>query len=636
MPRRALFVLLLLAVSPATSRLSAQIPSAPVVVRYHYGDNSVWADPGFDDSLWEMAKDSSWPTPGFHSNGVVWLRIHLAVPPATEPLALALNYGSPFNFDFGPQVNASQQIFAGGIFLGQQGRFPPHAESRLLPAAQVFDLPSAPTGSPRELVVALRLWYPPAARIGSSGSRIALAAGPSVLLRSRQRANRLADLLSWIPGIAVNALLGMLGLGLLIFWYWSRRSELFWAALLLTLYPLQEFSWVLSALMPFGLSAHSRTLLAVLTDSVTMLTTVEFIWSIYGFRGRPLRALLHASWVVFNAAVLVVGFAAQASAPILWLHYAGIGALDFFNLITLLLNLRVLVFGPRNRTIAAALAVIPIGSTLGLLNLPVSNILGIPHIDLFEAGAVLAGYVLALMLLARAIRAWRESNALRVEYEAAREVQEQLVVEVPQVAGFHLDTAYKPASQVGGDFYALLPDSCGGLLIVIGDVSGKGLRAAMSVSAMMGALRAIPIASPAAMLRQLNLGLAGRLAGGFVTCCIAHVHRDGSLILANAGHLSPYRSGEELDLLSGLPLGITPDADYSEAALHLHPGDALTFLSDGVVEAQSATGELFGFERTRAISNQPAENIAQAAQAFGQQDDITVLTLSFAPAVARV
>ncbi|HTW65587.1 MAG TPA: SpoIIE family protein phosphatase, partial [Bryobacteraceae bacterium] len=76
----------------------------------------------------------------------------------------------------------------------------------------------------------------------------------------------------------------------------------------------------------------------------------------------------------------------------------------------------------------------------------------------------------------------------------------------------------------------------------------------------------------------------------------------------------------------------TADTVYTESMLQLEPGDTLTFLSDGVVEAQSPTGELFGFDRTRQISTQSADNIARAAQAFGQQDDITVLTLQFAPA----
>jgi len=130
----------------------------------------------------------------------------------------------------------------------------------------------------------------------------------------------------------------------------------------------------------------------------------------------------------------------------------------------------------------------------------------------------------------------------------------------------------------------------------------------------------------------LNVIMFARQQGGFATCVCALLAPDGALTIANAGHLSPYRNGEEVPLESNLPLGIAPDTDYSESTLHLAPGDTLTFLSDGVVEAQSTTGELFGFDRTRQISTQSAEAIAAAAQTHGQEDDITVLTLTFAPA----
>ena len=100
--------------------------------------------------------------------------------------------------------------------------------------------------------------------------------------------------------------------------------------------------------------------------------------------------------------------------------------------------------------------------------------------------------------------------------------------------------------------------------------------------------------------------------------------------MANAGHLAPYRNREEVAVASGLPLGIVVEADYS--AVQLAPGDTLRFLSDGVVEAKSSSGELFGFDRTLSISNQSSEEIARAAQNFGQEDDITVLTLTSAEA----
>jgi serine phosphatase RsbU (regulator of sigma subunit) len=97
--------------------------------------------------------------------------------------------------------------------------------------------------------------------------------------------------------------------------------------------------------------------------------------------------------------------------------------------------------------------------------------------------------------------------------------------------------------------------------------------------------------------------------------------------VANAGHLAPYCRGEEIPVESGLPLGIAAGVEYAETGFRLEPGDTLTLLSDGVVEAMNGAREMFGFERTRAISGEPARSIAEAAEKFGQEDDITVLTV---------
>jgi serine phosphatase RsbU (regulator of sigma subunit) len=104
------------------------------------------------------------------------------------------------------------------------------------------------------------------------------------------------------------------------------------------------------------------------------------------------------------------------------------------------------------------------------------------------------------------------------------------------------------------------------------------------------------------------------------------------MTIANAGHLSPYRDGREMELAPDLPLGVVPHMHYEQADFHLKPGDRLIFLSDGVVEAQSPKGELFGFERTQQVSHEPARFIAQTAQKFGQTDDITVVSLYFVAA----
>jgi serine phosphatase RsbU (regulator of sigma subunit) len=130
----------------------------------------------------------------------------------------------------------------------------------------------------------------------------------------------------------------------------------------------------------------------------------------------------------------------------------------------------------------------------------------------------------------------------------------------------------------------------------------------------------------------MNQRLLGRSNGGFTTAMVLRIDDDGTLTIANAGHLARYNNGREVSVENGLPLGLVSDVGYEESRLHLAPSDTLTLLSDGVVEAQSVSGELFGFERAAAISHEPAEKVAQAARAFGQQDDITVVTLTLEPA----
>jgi serine phosphatase RsbU (regulator of sigma subunit) len=182
---------------------------------------------------------------------------------------------------------------------------------------------------------------------------------------------------------------------------------------------------------------------------------------------------------------------------------------------------------------------------------------------------------------------------------------------------------------VGGDFYQVFGQSDGAKLVVLGDVSGKGLKAAMTGTLALGALRALAaeISSPASVLTRLNRQMAESSEGCFITCVCLRLELDGVLTIANAGHLPPYRNGEELTVDADLPLGIVANCAYMERSFQLSKGDRLMILSDGVVEARQPGGELFGFDRTRAISEESAEAIAAAALGFGQEDDITVLTV---------
>jgi serine phosphatase RsbU (regulator of sigma subunit) len=206
--------------------------------------------------------------------------------------------------------------------------------------------------------------------------------------------------------------------------------------------------------------------------------------------------------------------------------------------------------------------------------------------------------------------------------------------EIPVIPGFFIESVYKPAGEVGGDFFQVLPVKGDGVLAVIGDVSGKGMPAAMTVSLLVGTLRTLAhyTQSPGEILAGMNQRMLARNRGGFTTCLVLRCDGDGKLTIANAGHIAPYVAGKELALENGLPLGLAAESDYTESTFQLAPGEQLTLLTDGVVEARDKAGALFGFERSAALSIESAEAIAGAAQAFGQEDDITALTLTYAAA----
>jgi len=214
-------------------------------------------------------------------------------------------------------------------------------------------------------------------------------------------------------------------------------------------------------------------------------------------------------------------------------------------------------------------------------------------------------------------------------------VQQILLPEQIEMApGFAIESAYEPALQVGGDFFQILPAAEGSLLVVIGDVAGKGLPAAMLVSVLVGAIRGVAeyTAEPAELLANLNQRLVGRVAGNFSTAMAARIFPDGTVMLANAGHLPPYLDGKEVEVPGALPLGARAGTRYETVRFQLPRGSRLTFYSDGIVEAQNAARELFGFERSRGISMEPVARIIEAAKRFGQQDDMTVISITRAAA----
>lgn len=255
---------------------------------------------------------------------------------------------------------------------------------------------------------------------------------------------------------------------------------------------------------------------------------------------------------------------------------------------------------------------------------------------------------LIAVILYRFVMISQEEQRSAAEISAARSVQALLIpTQLPSNRNFMLESAYLPVNGVGGDFFQVLPLKDDSLLIVVGDVSGKGLQAAMNSSTLVGALRNELSHDPATVLKHLNHVLIGAVASPgtamkeldcapcFATCLCARIYPDGTATISNAGHLSPYRDGREVAVAPSLPLGVIAEAEYEQTTFQLNRGDRLVFLSDGVVEAQNDAGELFGFERTQQVSNESARYIAQTAKHFGQTDDITVLSVYVASKAAQ-
>ena len=245
-----------------------------------------------------------------------------------------------------------------------------------------------------------------------------------------------------------------------------------------------------------------------------------------------------------------------------------------------------------------------------------------------------AGFVhVAISESRRYLNAEAQRARLEGEMIAAREIQRVMVPDVPPaVAGYSIESVYRPAAQVGGDFFQVMPLKSGRSLIVIGDVSGKGLRAAMIVSMVIGMLSTISsfTEEPAEILRELNRRLCGHMHEGFVTCLVVRVDDGGRMTLGNGGHLPPYLNGNEIPFPGSVPLGLAESAEYAQRSMEMLIDDRAVLLTDGVPEARDEKGALLGFSRVGALlrDGATAKEIADTAQQHGQNDDLTVISIA--------
>jgi hypothetical protein len=256
----------------------------------------------------------------------------------------------------------------------------------------------------------------------------------------------------------------------------------------------------------------------------------------------------------------------------------------------------------------------------------------------FAAFGIMCVLILSYVFLIIYLRgAGVESFRMHNELVQAQEVQQVILPESRlTLPGLVVESEYRPARAVGGDFFQMIPHTTdGSLLIVAGDVAGKGLKAGMLVALLVGAIRTAAqyVPDPAAVLSALNLLLVGR-SDAQATCLALRISKDGAVTLANAGHIAPYLNGEPLPMVGALPLGLIENAESSVMQFQLNEDDRLMLMSDGVAEATDRHGQLFGFERVHQLlrTAKSATEVARAAQTFGQEDDISVISITRAAA----
>ncbi|MHB1133464.1 MAG: ATP-binding SpoIIE family protein phosphatase [Chloroflexota bacterium] len=272
------------------------------------------------------------------------------------------------------------------------------------------------------------------------------------------------------------------------------------------------------------------------------------------------------------------------------------------------------------------------------------------HLLLRSLGTQAAPALRVAQLVAEQREEAAERERIKHELGVARLIQQTLLPkELPSPWGWHVATHYEPAREVGGDFYDFIPFPDGRLGIVIGDVTDKGVPAALMMASTRATLRAAAErwVAPSRVLQEVNETLVPDMpAKMFVTCLYAVLEpASGRLLFANAGHDLPFkRHGDEVQELraTGTPLGWFAGVEYEEHETSLAPGDSLLLYSDGLVEAHNPRREMFGFARVGQLVGEHPGGAAMidtllaamaefTGEGWEQEDDVTMVTLQRCP-----
>lgn len=601
------------------------------------GDNPAWASPGFDDSAWAtVSTEKQLFDYGYHDLRYAWYRIHIHLRPGARNLAVGFQ-----------GVVGSYEIFANGVRVGGKGPFPPGYRFTQFSLA-AYPVPDGIVTAQGDLVIAIRFGFNVTGQRGQ-GTSTPIYNQSSVYLLSRDSVGReisYADSQRIVPFAILAGLSLLTGLVALALFAALRTQREYLAA---AVYMLAWSGYYgLDAWYNSSFSTFPRGFLLAVFFGLANAAVIEFVRLVLGLRRT--RWILALEVIYFLAA-----FSSPLAATPFWPYYFGFAVFYLPTLfvevfLAALLVRALLGRGPNHgssrgnieaRILLPAVLLMTFADYWTVFNYlpfffhftPAYRTLPLIHLSSYAVSVLSFGDFLSfitvlLFLVVRTVGIASRHAKVASELEAAHTTQQLLLSRASQpTPGFHVESVYYPASEVGGDFFLVSTSPEGSLVAIVGDVSGKGLTAAMRVAMIVGVLRRENSWEPAEVLHNLNEALLTHAEAGFTTACCIRLDKNGEYTVANGGHIAPYIDGAQISTPPALPLGIVADQQYTQITGTLRDGQRLTLLSDGVVEARSSTGELFGFERTAALSTQPAEKIAHAAQAYGQEDDITVLTM---------
>jgi serine phosphatase RsbU (regulator of sigma subunit) len=622
--------------------------------QFHLGDNLAWALAQTPDATgvngWEqITANTTWGAQGHPAYvGYAWYRKHLSLTPAPG--------ASPDVYLLIRHVEDVYQVYWNGQLVGHNGSMPPHPSFPYSQVPQIVHL-----GPVRDGVLAIRVWKAPLLSFNPDnlGGFVAPPlAGSLETVAALQASSDFTWLQSRQYYFALIALYALVMLLSLFAWFPDRSHPVLLAMAAFSGAPVLDM-FLTGLRLPISHQAAIGWLQPVVSlQDIGLWFLLLYLLKLDGNR-RLARTTLYLAIVSLAAtsldgALMLLDWSRLALA--FWVQSAD-GVLTVIFTCTQFFPWVLLAFGLRKRLDSARwlvaitaflsefLFILRIAAGQGSrfthwtwgnrLDQPLFVLNGnafTPHV--IADTLLLLAIVYAVYRLAQESAARRQS--LEQEFKSARELQQVLIPEtLPELPGYAITSAYRPAQEVGGDFFQIIPlegEFARSALIVLGDVSGKGLRAAMAVSLIVGAVRVLARFDPrpSHLLAELNQRLFARLQGGFATCVAVLLSHDGRCVVAGAGHPSPFLNRRELTLPGALPLGVALNAVFQESAHQLEAGDHLALYTDGVLEARSPAGEIFGFERLNALfaRGPAAAEATEAAVRFGQEDDITVLTVT--------